>query len=34
MRYIVNLTWDSNASVWGATNNDISGLVLEPSQSK
>lgn len=29
MRYIVNLTWDSDASVWVATSNDIPGLLLE-----
>lgn len=29
MEYIVNLNWDSEASVWIATSNDIPGLVLE-----
>ena len=29
MSYIVNLLWDSEASVWVATSNDIKGLVLE-----
>lgn len=29
MEYIVNLTWDSEASVWIATSEDIKGLVLE-----
>lgn len=27
--YIVNLTWDNEASVWVATSEDIPGLVLE-----
>ena len=29
MRYTVNLLWDSEASVWVATSDDIKGLVLE-----
>lgn len=29
MSYIVNLLWDSEASVWVATSDDIKGLVLE-----
>ena len=29
MRYTVNLLWDSEASVWAATSEDIRGLVLE-----
>lgn len=29
MEYIINFTWDSEASVWIATSNDIPGLVLE-----
>lgn len=29
MKYIVNITWDNDASVWVATSNDIPGLVLE-----
>lgn len=29
MEYTVNLTWDSDASVWIATSDDIPGLVLE-----
>ncbi|WP_299968091.1 DUF1902 domain-containing protein [uncultured Oscillibacter sp.] len=29
MKYVVNLTWDPEASVWGATSDDIPGLVLE-----
>lgn len=29
MEYIVNLTWDPDASVWVATSDDIPGLVLE-----
>lgn len=29
MEYIVNLNWDSEASVWIATSEDIPGLVLE-----
>ena len=29
MRYTVNLLWDSEASVWLATSEDIRGLVLE-----
>ena len=29
MRYTVNLLWDSEASVWVATSEDIRGLVLE-----
>jgi len=31
MRYTVNLLWDSEASVWVATSEDIRGLVLESS---
>jgi hypothetical protein len=27
--YVVNLIWDSEASVWVATSEDIPGLVLE-----
>lgn len=29
MEYIINLTWDNEASVWIATSDDIHGLVLE-----
>ena len=29
MNYTVNLLWDSEASVWVATSDDIRGLVLE-----
>ena len=29
MKYNVKLTWDSEASVWVATSDDVSGLVLE-----
>lgn len=29
MSYTVNLLWDSEASVWVATSDDIKGLVLE-----
>ena len=29
MSYIVNLLWDSEASVWVATSEDIKGLALE-----
>ncbi len=29
MEYIIRLTWDSEASVWIATSDDIPGLVLE-----
>ena len=29
MEYIINLTWDDDASVWIATSDDIPGLVLE-----
>ncbi len=29
MEYHVNLTWDSEASVWIATSKDIPGLALE-----
>ena len=29
MNYTVNLLWDSEASVWVATSEDIKGLVLE-----
>ena len=29
MEYVVNLTWDADASVWIATSDDIPGLVLE-----
>lgn len=29
MSYTVNLLWDSEASVWVATSEDIKGLVLE-----
>lgn len=29
MEYTVNLIWDSEASVWVATSQDIPGLVLE-----
>ena len=31
MIYTVNLLWDSEASVWVATSDDIRGLVLESS---
>jgi len=27
--YLVNFSWDSDASVWIATSDDIPGLVLE-----
>jgi hypothetical protein len=27
--YLISLTWDSEASVWIATGDDIPGLVLE-----
>ena len=29
MNYTVNLLWDTDASVWAATSEDIKGLVLE-----
>lgn len=29
MEYIITFTWDEEASVWIATSNDISGIVLE-----
>ncbi len=29
MEYTIKLTWDSEASVWIATSDDINGLVLE-----
>ena len=29
MDYVITFTWDSDASVWIATSNDIPGLVLE-----
>ena len=29
MNYTVNLSWDTDASVWVATSEDIKGLVLE-----
>ena len=29
MKYIINLNWDKDASVWIATSEDIPGLVLE-----
>lgn len=29
MNYIVTLLWDTEASVWVATSEDIKGLVLE-----
>ena len=29
MSYTINLLWDSEASVWVATSDDIKGLVLE-----
>lgn len=29
MNYSVNLLWDTDASVWVATSEDIKGLVLE-----
>lgn len=29
MKYVVKLVWDSEASVWIATSDDIPGLVLE-----
>ena len=29
MNYNVKLTWDSEASVWIATSDDVPGLVLE-----
>jgi len=29
MEYIIDFTWDNEASVWIATSKDIPGLVLE-----
>ncbi len=29
MEYIINLTWDNEASVWIAQSDDVPGLVLE-----
>mgnify|MGYP002620427968 CR=1 FL=1 len=29
MEYVVNFTWDEEASVWIAQSDDIPGLVLE-----
>lgn len=29
MKYVVNVIWDDEASVWVATSDDIPGLVLE-----
>ncbi len=29
MEYVVNFTWDDEASVWIATSDDVPGLVLE-----
>lgn len=29
MKYTVKLTWDSEASMWIATSDDVHGLVLE-----
>lgn len=29
MEYVVNFTWNSEASVWIATSDDVPGLVLE-----
>lgn len=29
MEYVIKLIWDSDASVWVATSDDIPGLVLE-----
>lgn len=29
MEYIIHLAWDSEASVWVATSDDIPGLVME-----
>lgn len=29
MEYVVNFTWDNEASVWISTSDDIPGLVLE-----
>lgn len=29
MEYKIDLTWDSEASVWVATSDDVPGLVLE-----
>lgn len=29
MEYVINFTWDAEASVWIATSDDIPGLVLE-----
>ena len=29
MNYNVKLTWDSEASVWVATSDDVPGLILE-----
>lgn len=29
MKYIVKLTWDSEANMWVATSDDVPGLVLE-----
>ena len=29
MKYKINFLWDDDASVWVATSDDVSGLVLE-----
>ena len=29
MEYTINLIWDKEAGVWGATSEDVKGLVLE-----
>ncbi len=29
MEYVINFTWDDEASVWIATSDDVPGLVLE-----
>lgn len=29
MKYVINVIWDDEASVWVATSEDIPGLVLE-----
>lgn len=29
MNYVINMTWDDEATVWIATSEDVPGLVLE-----
>lgn len=29
MNYTIHLVWDNKAAVWGATSDDIPGLILE-----